>query len=393
MKFQLIFILGLVLAAQGKQNWEEIEKKIGELKSRNENFDPESQRVIGKKFLCEVPQGGPSRPKSVHQLRPSDIEVVAALGDSLTAANGGKATFLPGVLQEDRGVSWSIGGEENNINDLVTLPNILRQFNSGLYGYSTGTGKVGSKNAGFNVGHPGDTAYDMPGQAKTLVDMLRKSDKIDFANSWKVITLFIGGNDQCDFCDSDPKQAVIDYIQNVRDAIDHIHQNVPRVLFNLVSSLNTRGIKPLTGFTCRTMQNLLCGCALDDDRADDLEEYVAKIQEGVEELVNSGRYDTHDNFTVVVQTFMNKMAPPKKANGDADHSYFAPDCFHFSSKGHGSAAVELWNSMITPVGDKPIEWVTLNNPNIPCPASPYFYTNKNSARAKSHGALKKLLKK
>lgn len=82
----------------------------------------------------------------------------------------------------------------------------------------------------------------MPGQARTLVDMLKKSDKIDFENSWKVITLFIGGNDQCDFCDSDPEQAVKDYINNVRDAIDHIHQNVPRVFFNLVSSLNTRGI-------------------------------------------------------------------------------------------------------------------------------------------------------
>lgn len=35
---------------------------------------------------------------------------------------------------------------------------ILRQYNSGIYGYSTGTGKRGSKYAGFNVGYPGDTA-------------------------------------------------------------------------------------------------------------------------------------------------------------------------------------------------------------------------------------------
>lgn len=49
-------------------------------------------------------------------------------------------------------------------------------------------------------------------------------------------------------------------------------------------------------------------------------------------LTNSGRYDTHDNFTVVIQPFMAHEQIPRLLNGDIDFSYFAPDCFHLSGK-------------------------------------------------------------
>jgi phospholipase B1 len=89
-------------------------------------------------------------------------------------------------------------------------------------------------------------------------------------------------------------------------------------------------------------------------------------------LIASGRYDTKEDFTVVLQPFMKKMKPPttvsisfseflrnginfinflfsillKKVFGTPDYSYFAPDCFHLSAKGHQAAAIELWNSMV-----------------------------------------------
>lgn len=51
-----------------------------------------------------------ARPKSVHRLRPGDISVIAAIGDSLTAANGALTSNLYDVIfKENRGVSWSIG--------------------------------------------------------------------------------------------------------------------------------------------------------------------------------------------------------------------------------------------------------------------------------------------
>lgn len=44
-------------------------------------------------------------PKSVHALRPGDIQCVAALGDSLTAGMGAHALTPIGVLLENRGIS------------------------------------------------------------------------------------------------------------------------------------------------------------------------------------------------------------------------------------------------------------------------------------------------
>lgn len=66
--------------------------------------------ALRNRLTCPgMTQQVPSRPSSVHRLRPSDIEVIGAIGDSLTAANGAKANTIIGVLLEDRGVSWSIG--------------------------------------------------------------------------------------------------------------------------------------------------------------------------------------------------------------------------------------------------------------------------------------------
>ena len=42
----------------------------------------------------------------VDALKAGDIDIVAALGDSLTAANGAGATGILGVLFEWRGNSW-----------------------------------------------------------------------------------------------------------------------------------------------------------------------------------------------------------------------------------------------------------------------------------------------
>ena len=41
----------------------------------------------------------------------------------------------------------------------------------------------------------------MPGQAVKLVDRMKSDSNIDMKKDWKVITLFVGGNDLCDYCD------------------------------------------------------------------------------------------------------------------------------------------------------------------------------------------------
>lgn len=49
-------------------------------------------------------------PNSVHKLRPGDIDIIAAIGDSITAGTGASALTLFEIFIENRGLSFSIGG-------------------------------------------------------------------------------------------------------------------------------------------------------------------------------------------------------------------------------------------------------------------------------------------
>lgn len=52
-------------------------------------------------------------PDNVHQLRPGDIDVIAAIGDSSTAGTGANAITLLETGVDNRGLSFSIGGESH----------------------------------------------------------------------------------------------------------------------------------------------------------------------------------------------------------------------------------------------------------------------------------------
>jgi phospholipase B1 len=346
------------------------------------------------RFKCQRTIYKDPRPASVHMLRPSDIEVIGSVGDSITAGTAAGAKTLFGLLIEYRGVSWSIGGQNGNINESITIPNILRQFNPNLYGYSTGSTLFGvdSPDAVFNAANPGDTSYDMYPQAVDLVDRMRRSDKINFENSWKIVTLFIGGNDLCGSCNKGDKFSPANYIGNIQKALDYFKANLPRTLINLVLTLNVVGIDYLSGITCRNMQETFCKCGLDENYRPTIEGLAAAYQSGIEDLISSGRYDDTADFTVVVQPLMKYTVPPLQPNGEADRSFWAPDCFHFSTKGHEAAAVELWNSMLTPVGSKQTKWSNMDQ-DIKCPTKeqPYIFTNRNSYVGRK--SLKSLLRR
>ncbi|CAF5220616.1 unnamed protein product, partial [Rotaria magnacalcarata] len=94
-----------------------------------------------------------------------------------------------------------IGGERD-LSSVVTLPNIMREFNFKLYGQSSGNGNQNSSSAVFNVAKPGAVSADMPGQANLLVDrMIEYLGVNKFNSEWKLVTFFIGGNDLCAYCE------------------------------------------------------------------------------------------------------------------------------------------------------------------------------------------------
>jgi phospholipase B1 len=93
-------------------------------------------------------------PTTVHALGSADIKCVAVMGDGMTDGLGAHAITPIGLLSKNRGknflsqplklplllligVAWSTGGHEE-YERLVSLSNILRQYNPALKDYSTG---------------------------------------------------------------------------------------------------------------------------------------------------------------------------------------------------------------------------------------------------------------
>lgn len=128
------------------------------------------------------------RPSSVHKLRPGDIDVIGAMGDSLTAANGATASTLFGTFMENRGVSWS-GGGQSNWREFLTLPNIIKEFNPNLIGYAYGDGLSIFKASQFNTAEPIGMSQDIPFMAKELVRRIKNDPRVNFLKDWKVCTI------------------------------------------------------------------------------------------------------------------------------------------------------------------------------------------------------------
>ncbi|KAM5143269.1 phospholipase B1, membrane-associated [Callospermophilus lateralis] len=348
----------------------------------------------GTEIICPDKDPSNTVPTSVHRLKAADIKVIGAIGDSLTAGNG--AGSKPGdiidVITQYRGLSWSVGGDQN-ISTVTTLANILREFNPALQGFSIGKGKENTPGAFLNQAVAGAKAEDLPAQARKLVDLMKNDSRINFQEDWKIITLFIGGNDLCDFCNNPVHSSPQNFTNNIMKALDIFHAEVPRAFVNLVKVLeiiNLRELYKEKTISCpRLILRSMCPCVLKfDDNSTELASLIdlnKKYQEGTQQLIDTGRYDTREDFTVVVQPFLEKVDMPKTLDGLPDSSFFAPDCFHFSSKAHAHAASALWKNMLEPVGQKTTRHNFENKMDIVCPNQvwPFLSTSKNSMQA--HG--------
>jgi hypothetical protein len=71
----------------------------------------------------------------------------------------------------------------------LTLPNILKEFNPALIGFSTGDGPAHARAAGFNVAEGGATSSDLLYMTKVLVKRIRADKRVDFKRDWKVCSL------------------------------------------------------------------------------------------------------------------------------------------------------------------------------------------------------------
>ena len=92
-----------------------------------------------------------------------------------------------------------------------------------------------------------------------------------------------------------------------------------------------------------------CPCLFDDKFSDKLSKrqffrVLNSYLQGLYDLVDSGRYDSRPDFTVVIQpTLVNvdfpKYRPRRGARLQPNPDYLAPDCFHWAQKTHAKGNV------------------------------------------------------
>lgn len=136
-------------------------------------------------------------------------------------------------------------GGQGTWREYLTLPNILKEFNPKLRGYSTGTGEFLSSSSQLNVAFPVAADADALRQAKILVNKIKRDPSIDFHNDWKMITVFFGANDICSGqCFNKVEASGRSHVRKLSLALDYLQRNLPRTFVNLIPVLGMFEIMP-----------------------------------------------------------------------------------------------------------------------------------------------------
>ncbi|XP_037033340.1 phospholipase B1, membrane-associated-like [Bradysia coprophila] len=325
-------------------------------------------------------------PKNVNRLRPGDIDIVMAIGDSLTSATSANSAALWEVLIENRGVSWCIGGQ-GNWRSHLTLPNILKEFNPNLFGYSLQDSYNVHQSAQFNVAENIATVTDMPYMAQKLIDRMRLDPRVNMTSHWKLLTFMIGGNDFCsDICYQTNATQWINESQEkyLIKTLRYLRQHMPRTFVNLVPSplvsLSFSMDQVNVPWTCYLSRPIECSCLFGPAYSEKRQLFRQREREFVKimERVSYLKEFHTDDFTVVYQPFFRDASVFVDDSKTPDMDIMSVDCIHLSQKGHAVAANGLWNNMLERNGRKSLKLSTLfKRFNCPSPSQPYLVTYFN----------------
>eukprot|EP01120_Amphizonella_sp_Union-15-10_P012731 TRINITY_DN5730_c0_g1_i1.p1 TRINITY_DN5730_c0_g1~~TRINITY_DN5730_c0_g1_i1.p1 ORF type:complete len:404 (-),score=49.61 TRINITY_DN5730_c0_g1_i1:60-1271(-) len=339
-----------------------LEKRAQELRSLNIT----EPKLVG---ACSPIPRSSTKPTNINCVRFSDIVAVGAIGDSLTAGFGALCTNIFCATTEYRGVAWTIGGDTGKL----TLPNFFKELGATVTGYSTGTGGACSSSntrAGYNCAVSGAVAVDMKTQATNLASLMISRGQ---ASEWKVITIFIGGNDLCKICKTRPDPAVAknQYSQDLQAALTILRDKLPNTFVNLIAVVDVIKLKEFVSSFCSTLISSSCPCVTSNTQSDHAFSRLiaAEYQLAAVEIGELPEFNTNQ-FKVIVQPHFTETDVPRTSTGAADTTYFGVDCFHFSGKAHASVAIALANSMIHPPVSKR-QSIDFNAKEWGCPPSDY----------------------
>ncbi|PAV56799.1 hypothetical protein WR25_05055 [Diploscapter pachys] len=298
-----------------------------------------------KDFGCKAPDKFLPA-EDAHHLAPWHISVIGALGDSLTAARSSLAKSLIDTSNEYRGMNFVSGGD-NCLNTRATLGNIFKTFNPDIKGLSKGISSENStEKARFNLAKSGGFSYDLLWETIELVNRIKLDKSIHFDKDWKFINLFIGTNNLCYFCKDKQTLGPEKYFEDLKNSIEYLRANLPRVFLNLMPSFHVEIISELNEMSsfCKVVHRKNCPCTFEmskEEYANIKKEFDAKL-----DLFNSVEYQRPD-FAIVVSPAINISKLPFLGS-TPNLAFIAADCFHFSEITHDFAAKEIWANLFEP---------------------------------------------
>ncbi|CAI5441341.1 unnamed protein product [Caenorhabditis angaria] len=328
-------------------------------------------------FACETLLTSGDVPKNVHKITPSDIGIIAALGDSVSVAQAAEAETVSELLNIYPGSNFVSGGDVR-LDQQATLFNIFHQYNEKLRGASSSRIK---KFYDFNFAVAGQTSDQLVNQTLKLVERLQNRLPIEeFQNSWKFVNIFIGHNDFCKIClNSSQIFSAQQFGKSINQSLNIIKENIPKVFVNIMPPINVF-IHEATHKTlpfCETVHRKTCPCILElsEVEFDSIKkDYDLELKNVIEKI---GRNDT---FDVVLSPAIDLDKIPQIGN-TSNLAFIALDCFHLSSIAHDISAKQIWKGLFQYVNHKEnVDFETEDFSKVQCPPKEcsYLRTIENS---------------
>lgn len=230
-------------------------------------------------------------------------------------------------------------------NKLLLCSDCLKKLSKILDGYaiSRGHSDPGDLEAGFNYAEWGAETRHVKEQAEYLVEKLEEKYLDDKP---KLITLLVGANDLCQACHYPQDYNEDIYVERLKDAMNYIKDHTTYTILSIDTMFDVTPL-PLfsTGIVCDVIGSSVCSCATSEGNKPFTKDMQQKFHKKLMELINSGRYDQTEEFTVVVQAHFQNATPPMK-DGKVDASFWSADCFHPGRKAQYSFAKSLWHSLV-----------------------------------------------
>lgn len=341
------------------------------------------QYVYAQKYAddirsCPVLEPRSSSPKDISDLRPDDIGIVMALGDSVTAGFGAKlvSIFETNILQEYRGLSFSMGGDNN----APTIPNFIKHYRPDLIGQSRGNHFIELCMGGvfcspdelaykpqqdvFNAALSGAVSGTLGLESKYLLGQVVRHHLTNITADWKMLTVFIGVNELChDSCEDNKIDGApgtpSNYEQRLMVTLNNLRSRLPRLLVNILLLPDMSQVYGFAYHHTRCFHALrllrsICPCAMSNGEKGRwamrrmTAEYNSRIirvakrlnNQAIKEAAETGR---PRDFAIIVSP---ALRDTDLRNDMPAHFAAKLDCFHPSAAAHRSMAMMIWYTLL-----------------------------------------------